>query len=115
MPAARSSYGRGVLQADDGLAAEAALAKLFEDLAHAVQFYCGADPRGDRTVGQQARDLGQPLRRQEGIRARRAVVRSDLPGGEPPFVGCENRRDQAAAGPDEFRVTADGLRAADQV
>jgi hypothetical protein len=44
-----------VLKADDGLAAEAAVAKLFEHLARAVQFNHGTDARSDRAV----RERGQ--------------------------------------------------------
>ncbi len=51
------------LEADDGLAAEAAVAKLFEQLSHSVQFNRGADARGDRAVREHARNLAQPLRR----------------------------------------------------
>jgi hypothetical protein len=52
-----------VLEVDDGLAAEAAIAKLFEHLARAVQFNHGADARSDRAVREHARNLVEPLRR----------------------------------------------------
>ena len=52
-----------VLKANDGLAAEAAVAKLFEQLARAVQFNHRADARSDRAVRKHVRDLVQPLRR----------------------------------------------------
>ena len=51
------------LKANDGLAAEAAVAKLFERLARAVQFNHGADTRSDRAILEHVRDLVQPLRR----------------------------------------------------
>ena len=52
-----------VLEADDGLAAEAAVAKRFEQLGHAVQFNRGADARSDRAVREHAHNRVQPLRR----------------------------------------------------
>ena len=52
-----------ILKANDGFAAEAAVAKLFEQLARAVQFNHGADARSDRAVREHVRDLVQPLRR----------------------------------------------------
>ena len=58
------SHSAGLmLEADDGLAAEAAVTKLFEHLPRAVQFNRGADARSDRAVREHARNLVQPLRR----------------------------------------------------
>ena len=51
------------LKVNDGLAAEAAVAKLFERLARAVQFNHGADTRSDRAILEHVRDLVQTLRR----------------------------------------------------
>jgi hypothetical protein len=51
------------LEADDGLAAKAAAAKLFEHLARAAQFNHGADARSDSAVREHVRNLVQPLRR----------------------------------------------------
>jgi hypothetical protein len=51
------------LETDDGLAAEAAAAKLFENLRRTVQFHRGPDARGDRPICKHTRDLAQPLRR----------------------------------------------------
>jgi hypothetical protein len=55
-----------VLEADHGLAAETAVAKLFENLARAVQFNYGADARSDRAVREHMRNLVQALRRRQG-------------------------------------------------
>ena len=52
-----------LLEADDGLAAETAVAKLFEQLARAVQFNHGADARSDRAVREHVSDRVQALRR----------------------------------------------------
>ena len=56
------------LQTDHGLAAEASVAKLVEDLARAVQVRGRANAGGNGAVPEHARYLGQSVRRQQGIR-----------------------------------------------
>src|ERR1700685_1405537 len=51
-----------MLHADDGLAAEAAVAELFEHLPRGVQLHRGADARTDRAVREHPRHLLQPWR-----------------------------------------------------
>ena len=46
------------LEADDSLAVEAAVAELFACLAYAVRLNNGVNARGDRAIGEHARDLG---------------------------------------------------------
>jgi hypothetical protein len=97
------------LEPDDRLAAEAAIAKLFEHLARLAQFNRGADARSDCPVREHARDLVQPLRRCQGIRVPRNVVCCDLALRKPPFVCRVDRRDKAASGPENLSVAADCL------
>jgi hypothetical protein len=87
------------------------MAELFEHLPGAVKVNDGSDPRGDRAVRQHLPDSVQPLRRDQGIRAGRVVVRDDLPLGEPAFVGREDGRDKATARPDDLGVALDGVGA----
>jgi hypothetical protein len=51
------------LEANDCLAAEAAVAKGFKQLRRSVQFDSGPDARRDLAVGKHARHLAQPLGR----------------------------------------------------
>src|ERR1700733_5026440 len=108
MPAAR-------LEADDGLAAEAAAAKLCKYLPSVVQLDRRADARGDRALREHARHLAQSVRRYEGVLARRVVVRRDLALSEPFLVRREDRRDEAAAGFEDVGVAPDRLRAVDEI
>ena len=50
-----------VLKADHGLAAEPAVAQLFEHLPRAIQFNRRADARSDRPGSKHAGNLVQPL------------------------------------------------------
>jgi WhiB family transcriptional regulator, redox-sensing transcriptional regulator len=54
--------GQRLLQADNRLAVQAAMAELFQHLPGGIQVNGGADPRGDRAVRQHLPDRGQPLR-----------------------------------------------------
>jgi hypothetical protein len=103
------------LEADDGLAAEAAAPKLFEHLARAVQVNRGADARSDRAVSEQARNLCQPLPGREGIGARRNVMRRDFTFCEPPLVCRVDRRDKAAPGFENVGIAADCVRTVDEI
>ena len=57
------------LEPDDGLAAQAATADLFQHLPGAIQVSEGTDARRDRTVSEHLRDRGQPFGRYQRIRA----------------------------------------------
>jgi hypothetical protein len=103
------------LEADDGFAAEAAGAELFDDLGGAVQINGGADARSDDAVGKHARDLVQPLRRGRGIVGARNVERRDFALGEPLFVRCVDGRDEAASRFENFSVAGDGVLAVDEI
>src|SRR5271169_1501135 len=90
--AERIDWG-SVLEADEGLAAKAAVAKLFE----------GADACSDRAAREHVRNLVKPSRRRQGTRGRRNVVRRDLPLCEPPFVCRIDRREKVTSG---LRISA---------
>jgi ABC-type multidrug transport system ATPase subunit len=67
--AAEAVAGRSrLLDADDGLAAQAATADLLQHLPGSVQSDGGTDARGDRTLREHLRDPGQPLGRYQRIR-----------------------------------------------
>jgi hypothetical protein len=51
-----------MLETDDGLAVQAAVAELFQHLPGGIQVNGGTDARGDRAVRQHLPDRGQPLR-----------------------------------------------------
>src|SRR6476646_11733513 len=104
-----------LLEADDSLAAEAAVAKLFERLARAVQFNHGADAGSDRAVREHVRNLVKPFWRRQGICARRNVVRRDLALSEPPFVCRIDRRDKTASRLENLGVAADRVRTIDKI
>src|SRR6478672_8364113 len=107
--------GAKSLEADDGLATEAAVAKLFEHLARAIQFNHGADTRSDRALREHVRNLVKPFWRRQGICARRNVVRRDLALSEPPFVCRIDRRDKTASRLENLGIAPDRVRTIDKI
>jgi WhiB family transcriptional regulator, redox-sensing transcriptional regulator len=66
--------GGRMLKTNDGLAVQPAMAEIFEHLPGAIEVNGGTDPRGDRAVREHLPDRGQPLGRDQGIRAGRMAL-----------------------------------------